>query len=124
MVVPMILHLVGGGASRHFTYRAVQALKQIVPNKSKVQSPPLPINHGGRIRDVSAAKSRGLFDHTRCPQAEYQREIQRGNRARHYVSYASVVRNNGQIRGEQLYSSSIPTKNRFDVLSMNTQGNW
>ena len=88
-------------------------------------------NHRSRqARIESAALRTESDDHTRCPQALYQREQvlkQRGNGAdqpSHYVSYASAVKNNGQSRGVHPFSFSIPTKNRFDLLSRNIQGNW
>ena len=116
------IHLSGSGASRHFTYRAVQALKQIVPYSSQKKMSSSPIYKKRSARGDSMLQS----DHTTCPQALYQREKQRGNRtnqARHYVSYASAVRNNGQTRVGQTVNFAIPTKNRFDLLSRNSQGN-
>ena len=48
------VHLRGSEASRHFTYRAVQAIKPAVTNES-------------------------VSGHTNCPQARYQRQSLRNN---------------------------------------------
>ena len=115
------IHLAGSGSSRHFTYRVVQSLKQILEDrKSKMLHSHY---HSGRSERLSRAERKSEeYDHTHCPQAQYQR-VMRGNRAfgpRQYVSYASVVKSN--IRDEQNYNFAIPTRNRFDQLLR--QGNW
>ena len=120
------IHLEGSGASRHFTYRAVQALKHIVPNKSPLRSQPT-----DHTRCPQAQYQRY---HTRCPQAQYQREQlikQRGKgviQSEQYVSYASAVKNSGHTQnsslGAQRNCFSIPTRNRFEQLSRNSQENW
>ena len=120
------IHLEGSGASRHFTYKAVQALKHIVPNKSLLRSQPT-----DHTRCPQAQYQRY---HTRCPQAQYQREQlikQRGKeviQSEQYVSYASAVKNSGHTQnsslGAQRNCFSIPTRNRFEQLSRNSQENW
>ena len=117
------IHLSGSGASRHFTYRAVQALKQIIKSSSQKKMSSSPSSNKSRTK----GKSMPWSDHTNCPQALYQREKQRHtrvNQPRHYDSYAFAVKNNGQTRVGQTVSFSVPTKNRFDLLSRNSQGNW
>ena len=121
------IHFSGCGGSRHFTYRAVNALKHIVRNTSPAKMFPSP---PGCVGNKISAKLDST-EHTRCPQAQYQRaqlQKQRSNGAnqrQHYESYADVVRKNGHTtRVGQKNIFSIPTKNRFDQLPRNSQGNW
>ena len=121
------IHFSGCGGSRHFTYRAVNALKHIVRNRSPAKMFPSP---PGCVGNKISAKLDST-EHTRCPQAQYQRaqlQKQRSNGAnqrQHYESYADVVRKNGHTtRVGQKDIFSIPTKNRFDQLPRNSQGNW
>ena len=106
---------------RHFTYRVVQSLKQIFEDKkSKILSSHYPSGRSERLS--RAARKSEEYDHTHCPQAQYQR-VMCGNRAfgpRQYASYASVVKSN--MRDEQNYNFAIPTRNSFDQLQR--QGNW
>ena len=123
------IHLSGGGASRHFTYRAVQALKHIVPCSRQEKMSSSPSYNKSSARGGSTGRY-AKFDHNNCPQAQYQRgqllkqRCNKTNQSQHYDSYASAVKNNSQTRGGQTYSFSIPTKNRFDLLTRNSQGNW
>ena len=116
------IHLSGSESSRHFSYRAVQALKLILHTRSQSKMRPSHHSRGQSESFEQQERNSESHGHTNCPQAQYQR-IQRGNRAhksRHYESYASVVKSN--TWGGQTYNSSIPTRNRFDQLS--SQGNW
>ena len=109
------IHLSGKDASRHFSYRVVQSLKQIFqnPRQAKMRSSQY---SSVRSESESFVRASDSYGHTSCPQAQYQR-IQRSKRAHrsgHYVSYASVVKSN--TRGDQIFSFSIPTRNRFIKL--------
>ena len=55
------IHLRGAGASRHFTYRAVQAIKQVL----------LPSSNSSR--NNFSRRENNENDHTNCPQAKYRK---------------------------------------------------
>ena len=84
------IHLRGDGASRHFTYRAVQAMKPILCSKEKKVKVPARSFKNDRIPRPSVRTSekmrseinkprptygysRGYKDHTDCEQARYAR---------------------------------------------------
>ena len=128
------IHLSGSEAGRHFTYRAVQALRPILSNTSQANLFSSQARQGSRGISAgveSSDRHTEFKDHTNCPQARYQREQfikKRGNRAAeqpHYVSYADAMRNDGRTtRVGQKFTFSIPTRNRFDQLPRNSQGNY
>ena len=91
------IHLQGRGASRHFTYRAVQTLKKILPQSRQ------PCRKENPQPDLSTDS------HSDCPQARYQRQ----RRAELGKSYADVVKTSTRYS----YSYSVPTSNRFNPLN-------
>lgn len=115
------IHLRGEHAVRHFSYRTVQAIKNIaVEDKSK---------------DYNRKNAKNDF-HQSCPQAEYQRQklltnhraakSKSGNTVRNIEgqhtqssgqsqSSAQEVRYSDVVRGQ--YSYSVPTQNRFQNLN-------
>ena len=119
------VHLCGPGAARHFTYRSVQAIKEVLPKSEKMRA--MADKSGARPsyrRTGSQNQSHSSEDHTDCPQARYQRRhtdcpqamYQRRQVARASASkpsYAQIVKG-GDNRG---YSYSVPTSNRFTFLA-------
>ena len=94
------IHLNGEGASRHFTYRAVQAIQNIIsPHHRKPSDAP-------RSRRQTTAKyNLEKDDHSDCPQARYQ-----------HRRYSDVVRGY-TTRPPHGYTYSVPTTNRFNPLN-------
>ena len=89
------VHLHGDGAQRHFTYRAIQAINQIIRK---------PFQNRKAINKV-----RKYEDHTNCEQTRYQRRHLAQRR-----SYADVARNNTP---HTEYSYSVPTNNYNNPLN-------
>ena len=93
------IHLNGQGASRHFTYRAVQAIKNIIsPHHRKPSA--IPRSH----RESTMKYNLGKDDHSDCPQARYQRR-----------RYSDVV--SGYAKPTFGYTYSVSTANRFNPLN-------
>ena len=90
------VHLNGPGASRHLTYRAVQALRPLLPHHGKPSTRAIP-------RPTQTKTNYKLDDHIDCPQARYQR-----GQVELAKSYADAVRS---------YRYAIPTSNRFNHLN-------
>ena len=125
------VHLRGTGAGRHFTYRAVQTIKAILPNPEKPRSgaakagpkPPHRPRPAGQVRNIRSSQfshtdcpqaryqRRHQSSHTDCPQAMYQRRHQTRSQGDNIASYAQVVRG-----GDYGYSYAVPTSNRFTFL--------
>ena len=96
----------GEGASRHFTYRTINALKQVFfSEKSK-----------GKNRNKSRIYEQGKpisgSDHSACPQAVYQmwQKIQKNSNHR-----APPIKSYGPRHNNDRYS--VPTQNRFSPLN-------
>ena len=106
------IHLEGEAATRHFTYRAVQKLSQIITKPLK--------KHSAQKKEYIAATGARKFarvsskdDHTNCPQAQYrQRHVEKVKNTNNIPSrtYADVV-------GNRHYNYSIPTKNFYSPLN-------
>ena len=84
------IHLHGEGASRHLTYRAVQAIKPVL--KTNVQ----PMLQPDRFSPFSSHRS--------CPQAIFHQQ-QRSKQAQMYRN-----------KKDSYMSYNIPTQNSFEVL--------
>ena len=87
------VHLRIYGASRHLTYRAVQAIKPVLNNSV----------HPSKI----CAGCIPLTSHQICPQAIYQQEQRR------FISQAQMHQNT-PTGSRTIYN--IPTKNSYEVL--------
>jgi hypothetical protein len=104
------VHLRGPHATRHFTYRAVQAVKSIISESVK------------QPRKTNTKSS----NHRNCPQAQYQRRTNQrsdkhgpsqsqGIKSGHQSTAGTQgVRYSDALTGNHKYS--IPVGNRFDVL--------
>ena len=126
------IHLIGDGASRHLTYRAVQALLSIItkPFQSSRQFAPTGGNYNAKSRagkdDRFTGGNRGREDpHANCEQARYQRQsaTSSGGVRRSSKSYAEVTKNSVHSqdwKNDKDIRFSVPTSNRFTTLS---QGN-
>ena len=110
-VIPSI-HLIGEGAKRHFTYRAVQKI-------SKIITKPLRKNSAQNKEFIAATGARRFArvsnkdDHTNCPQAQYRRmHVENIKNTNNIPSrtYADVV-------GNRHYNYSIPTNNFYSPLN-------
>jgi hypothetical protein len=109
------IHFRGKHASRHFTYRAVQAVKSIITGNPNT-------GNSGQDND-------GKSDfHRSCPQAKFQaRNIwtnQKGgqissNQSNGHQSNSSPGRDrySDVVKGSQKYRYSVPTKNKFSPLN-------
>ena len=102
-------HLNGQSASRHFTYRAIQAIRPITSSESR------PANQSGtRGRNIESGGRENF--HRDCPQSRYMRknkvESHQGNRK--FASYAESVK---QRTSDVGYAYSVPTQNRFNPLN-------
>ena len=105
------IHLHGPGASRHFTYRAVQALRSLLPHNGKPLTSTIPRPRTSR----QTATKPEMGNHTDCPQARYQSHTdcpqaryQRQHQVEQGRSYADAVRS---------YKYSVSTSNRFNPLN-------
>ena len=87
------VHLRGNGASRHLTYRAVQAIKPVLNNSV----------HPSKMY----AGSMPLTSHQICPQAIYQQE-------QHRFKSQAQMHQNTHTGSRIIYN--IPTKNSYEVL--------
>ena len=101
------IHLLGEGASRHLTYRAVQKISKIITKP--------PSDRASHSSDyVAATESESLQDnHFNCPQARYQRaQAAKSNHGGRVSgrSYADVV-------GSRQHKYNVPTKNFFAPLN-------
>ena len=117
------VHLVGEGAKRQFTYRAIQAVNKIITKP--LHKKPV-YRQAARDEDHTncpQARYQTIYrqsvrheDHTNCEQARYQRR--QAARARPSVStgrlYADVVRQNTE---HTEYKYSVPTKNYYNPLN-------
>ena len=112
------IHLLGRGGSRHFTYRAGQAVQKILPHyrqpllrtslrdDNHTECPQARYKQQRRLGSQSISKTNlEDYNHTDCPQARYQK--QRGPELG--KSYADVVKSR--------YTYSIPTSNMFNPLN-------
>ena len=116
------IHLRGEGASRHFTYRAVNALEPILI---------------GRVRKFSPKDF-----HATCPQTLFQRQSQPGFRSGESDSFSqsesryptqtyrqtenrNKSRSGNQKKPRNVFRKQfeVPTYNRFETLSSPNQGN-
>ena len=96
------IHLNGQGASRHFTYRAVQVMQNIIsPHPRKPSAIP-------SLHRQPAAEKYNLCedDHSDCPQARYQRR-----------KYSDVVSGYTTPPTAYGYTYSVSTANRFNPLN-------
>ena len=103
------IHLVGEGASRHLTYRAVQQISKIITKPHQSETLPAP-RHAHRNRNLSEKLRQ---DHTNCEQARYQRsQLARDSHgvSRQARTYADVVRSSN-------YRYSVPTQNFYAPLN-------
>jgi hypothetical protein len=104
------VHLRGPAASRHFTYRAVQAVKTVMPvsghsSRHSIQSADRPISD----RDNRSEGENSRNYHANCPQAQFQQRVY--GESKSVSSYAEAV------KGKQGYVYSVPTANRFNPLN-------
>ena len=95
------IHLNGQGASRHFTYRAVQVMQNIISPHPRKPSP-IPRSH----RQSAEKYNLGEDDHSDCPQARYQRR-----------KYSDVVSGYTTPPTAYGYTYSVSTANRFNPLN-------
>ena len=105
------IHLRGPGASRHFTYRATQAVKPVLGPVSAGQFPRILRTGNYPSRQtvyVSPAKPVRNNDHKDCPQTQFQ---QRQGRS---VSYAETVRGK---HGKQGNVYNVSTSNMWEHLN-------
>ena len=98
------LHLVGGGALRHFTYRAVQAVYPII---TKPSHPTGNTTGGSKRAKNGARKSDNLTeDQTKRAHSRYQPQSGQGRQGERM--YSDVVNNS---------TYSVPTKNFYAPLN-------
>ena len=109
------IHLNGPGASRHFTYRAVQAIGNIIsPHDSKPSARSKP------YRQTEVKYKMSKDDHSDCPQVRHQRLLQ----SKYDHTDCPQTRHQQMLRSDRSYSDavrgytySIPTMNRFNPLN-------
>ena len=106
------IHLIGSGASRHFTYRAIQALAPIISKPNQHQKQPSFWRQGRTVVDRAAEKD----NHQDCPQAAYMRQSA-GSRLRGRLdsSYSDALKGSSQQKTN--YAYTVPTKNFFNPLN-------
>ena len=100
------VHMRGEGASRHFTYRTINALKQVILSEKSQGT------YRSKNRTYGQAKPLSNSDHSACPQTVYQmwQKIEKNfnHRAPQAKSYSPRY-------NDDRYS--VPTKNRFSPLN-------
>ena len=117
------IHLIGAAASRHFTYRAIQSMKQIFAGKSS-----RPVSEQGADGLQSAGNNCPTqpddYHKTSCPQAVYQRRKTGTNQsAKTPTGSQSEQHQSGESSQARMYSDvvngkySVPTQNRFNPLN-------
>ena len=128
------IHLRGDGATRHFTYRAIQAVRQVMfPAKSNFCASS---QSGRQARDIPPTKSGRDTDHTDCPQSQYQHrrtnsqfqyQNRQGNRQGQNSYRQTGIRNMRQMErtsntqaADMRKGHELPTSNRFSAFN---QGN-
>ena len=102
------IHLRGKHASRHFTFRAVQAIKSII---NCLPNPNLPRQKNERKSD----------NHRNCPQAKYQTH-RTNQRPANYVNTQSEKANSGHqsaSSSQGVSYSDIVTGNKYNVPTAN-----
>ena len=87
------IHLHGAHASRHFTYRAVQAIKSAIAYSYADSC----------TRNKLGASFPQSENHINCPQARYQGQ-------------SPANHGKGNMSQAQNYNNSVPTKNSFNIL--------
>ena len=108
------IHLRGTGAARHFTYRAVNALKPVFNHKI---SPPT-----GRKQPKRAVPQTDF--HANCPQTQYQRRVRdqsnrfEPSRDEYRRSQDNTRRQYSDVvKGGHRYTYTVPTQNKFNPLN-------
>ena len=106
------IHMLGRGASRHYTYRAIQAISPIIskPNPDKK----LPCF--SRKWSNSGVSRANKDYHQNCPQARYMRQsASQQPRVRSDRLFSEVLKGSSQQETNHTYS--VPTKNFFNPLN-------
>ena len=111
------LHLRGEYAQRHYTYRAIMAIKPVIRiNRKENLSPPsLPKMHSRRPAPVSRDKSRNFHDS--CPQARYQSRQSATNHSRGHS-------HNNQSEQPSTYSDAVKFGKSQSSVSNRRQGHY
>ena len=106
------IHLVGSGASRHFTYRAVQAILPILskPNQDQKSS------SFSRGKRNIGYRQPDKENHINCPQAKFKRQSANGGQGgRSDRLFSDVVK--GPSKQKVKNSYTVPTSNFFNPLN-------
>ena len=100
------IHMRGEGASRHFTYRTINALKQVIFSEKRKET------YRNKSRAYTQAKSVPDDDHSACPQTVYQMWKKVEKNLHHKIPPAKSYR---PRFNDNRYS--VPTQNRFSPLN-------
>ena len=106
------IHLNGEGGSRHFTYRAIQAIKPIISKPNQDQQIP---SFWRQTRNTDSYRS-NEDNHQNCPQTNYMRQsASSGHQGRRSgKSYSDVLKSSKHSTGSMY---NVPTKNFFTPLN-------
>ena len=106
------IHLIGSGASRQFTYRAILAIRPIITKPNQQQK----LSSFRRQKHNSDNHKAGTDNHLNCPQATYMRQSAgRQHRGRSGKLYSDVLKSSNQQSAGKKYN--VPTKNFFNPLN-------
>ena len=107
------IHLIGNGASRHFTYRAIQAIKPIISKPNQHQKPS---SFWRQTRNTDNYQP-DRDNHLNCPQANYKRQSASGQHGgrRSDKLYSDVFKSSNKQSTGNKYN--VPTKNFFNPLN-------
>ena len=109
------IHLVGSGASRHFTYRAVQALQAISPAFSKPNQDQKSSSFSRGMRN-NGYRQPDKDNHKSCPQAKFMNQSAKGGqRGRSDRLFSDVVKGSTQQKTKKSYN--VPTSNFYNPLN-------
>ena len=112
--------MVGREASRHFSYRVIQAVAPIITKPNQDKRMPLFARNDRSERVLPANKENKRQDnyHQNCPQAVYMRQSATGSQSgRSGKSYSDVLKRNIHDRKETTQDYNIPTANYFNPLN-------
>ena len=105
------IHLIGSGASRHFTYRTINAIKPFISKPNINQKKPYFWRQKQTTGNTNAQQS-----HLDCPQAVYMRQSSGGRlTARSGILYSDILKGSSQQKTDCTYS--VQTKNFFNPLN-------
>ena len=105
------IHLIGQGASRHFTYRAVQAISPIISKPN----PDRKLSSFSRVRQTNYRQS-DKDNHQNCPQTRHMRQSANGGQwKRSDRLFSEVLKGSSQQKSKQMYT--VPTSNFFNPLN-------